>query len=220
MGKARAFTSPFAKIFDAISPTKSVAPASVAPTAEAPATTTTASAPSGMQTVVGGDALAVGENTSASGSIYSRSIDQGPVAISFGFADFSASSQTTNGDAPYAGATSYAGATGADVAVSGTQTTSGSGESGGTSYATETSKTFFFALDIKGFDLPGGPITVDQTVAVTDVPATPPPSGNVATFDADAKAEGDGTLVDVQYDAMAVGDRASSVGGIVVTEIA
>jgi hypothetical protein len=171
-----------------------------------------------MQTFIGGDALAVGDDTSASGDIDAQSISSGPLQLSSGIAEFSAGAQSTDGNPVYADANTYAGASGADIVLAPTVSLSDSGDT----YATETSQTFVLAVNIDGFDLPGGPLIVDPSVESSGINTGGPlvEGGNIATFDADAQAQGNYTLVDVQYDVLTVDDQLSAVSGVVITEVA
>lgn len=240
MAKTRAPSNPFAKIFGSLSakttsdpsPTseKTIVPSTTEPNTSskvgstAPSLTksgaTTSSGDGNLQTVVSGDALAAGTDTSTSGNIYSRSFDKGPVQISFGFTKFSATAQSPTGESPYADANTSVQTSNADVALDLTHVSSGGGSTSGGSYATDTSRTFYFALNIEGFDLPKGPVQVSNTVESPNYLKPSPIGGNIATFDADAQAHGDGSLVDVQYDVLTVGNTVSAVSGVVVTEVA
>lgn len=171
-----------------------------------------------MQTFIGGDALAVGDDTSASGDIDVQSMSSGPLQISGGIASFSAAAQSNDGDPVYADANTYAGAEGADIVLAPTIVSS----EGDDTYMAETSQTFLLAANIDGFDLPGGTLVIDPTLESDGLAGggTPLVGGNMATFDADGEAQGNYTLVDVQYDVLTVDNQLSAVSGIVITEVA
>jgi len=242
MAKTRAPSNPFAKIFGSLS-AKTVP--DTAPTAEKTAIPSTTSLDSSsskvaplveslttggatktasdgnLQTVVSGDALAAGTDTATSGTIYSRSFDKGPVQISFGYTKFAATAQSPAGESPYADANTSVQNSNADISMDLTHVSSGSGStSSGGSYATDASRTLYFAINIEGFDLPRGPVQLSHTVESPNYLKPAPIGGNIATFDADAQAHGDGSLVDVQFDALTVGNTVSAVSGVVVTEVA
>jgi hypothetical protein len=241
MAKTRAPSNPFAKIFGSLS-AKTVP--DTAPTTEKTAVPSTTSpdsssskvAPAGeshtiggtktasdgnLQTVVSGDALAAGTDTTTSGTIYSRSFDKGPVQISFGYTKFAATAQSPAGDTPYADANTSVQNNNADISMDLTHVSSGSGStSSGGSYATDASRTLYFAINIEGVDLPRGPVHLSHTVESPNYLKPTPIGGNIATFDADAQAHGNGSLVDVQYDALTVSNTVSAVSGVVVTEVA
>ncbi|WP_147282349.1 hypothetical protein [Microvirga subterranea] len=171
-----------------------------------------------MQTFIGGDALAVGDDTTASGDIDVQSMSSGPLQLSGGIASFSAAAQSADGDPVYADANTYAGAEGADIVLAPTIVSSG----GDDTYMAETSQTFLLAANIDGFDLPGGTLIIDPTLENDGLGGGGAPliGGNLATFDADANAQGNYTLVDVQYDVLTVDNQLSAVSGIVITEVA
>lgn len=171
-----------------------------------------------MQTNIGGDALAVGDDTTASGEIDVQSISSGPLQLSAGMATFSAEAQSSGDDPVYADANTYAGASGADVVLAPTIVLSEDGEG----YEAETSQTFLLAVNIDGYDLSGGALVIDPTLdsGSIDSGGGVLGDGNVAVFDADASAQGDYTLIDVQYDVLTVSNQLSTVSGVVVTEVA
>lgn len=169
-----------------------------------------------MQTNIGGDALAVGDDTTASGEIDVQSISSGPLQLSNGMATFSA--EASGDDPVYADANTYAGASGADVVLAPTIVLS----EDGMGYEAETSQTFLLAVNIDGYDLSGGALVIDPTLdsGSIDSGGGVLGDGNVAVFDADASAQGDYTLIDVQYDVLTVSNQLSTVSGVVVTEVA
>ena len=172
----------------------------------------------GMQTLIGGEANAVGESTSASGEIYTRTFDKGPIKISFGSAEFSASAQSPEADPTYAAANSYASASGADLFLTRTNVSSGNGSDAGQTYSSETSRTIYLAIDFEKFDLPRGPLTISQNVEKGGSRARVP-DGNVAALDVDARAEAEHTYVGIDAYALSM-DTLSMVSAIVVTEVA
>ena len=171
----------------------------------------------GMRTVIGGEANAVGESTRASGEIYSRTFDKGPIKISFGSAEFSASARSPEEDPTYAAADSYASASGADLFLTRTVLSSSKGPNAGQVETSETSRTTYFAIDFEKFDLPR-PVTLSQHVEKGGSRAGGA-DGNVATLDVDARAQAEHTYVGVEAYALSTGTL-STVNAIVVTEAA
>jgi hypothetical protein len=173
-----------------------------------------------MQTMIGGEATAVGESTNASGNIYTRTFDKGAIKISFGSAQFEAGAKASDGDPTYAAADSYASASGADLFLTRTKVSSHGGQVGDQSYSGETSRTVYLALDIENVDLPRGPITINQRVEKSTPRGTGPNDGNVATVDVDAKAEAGHTYLGIDASALSMEDSLSTVSATVVTEVA
>lgn len=231
MAKARVASNPFTKIFGSlsaktVSDTSPVSEKTSVPTTDVSHSPTVSGATktSGdgyLQTAVSGDALAAGTDTSTSGNIYSRSFDKGPIQISFGFTKFSATAQSPSGESSYADANTSVQTSNADLSLDLTHVSSGSGTTtSGGSYATDTSRTFFFALNIEGIDLPKGPVQISHTVESPSYLEPSPVGGNISTFDADVQAHGNGSLADVQFDVLTVSDTVSAVSGVAVTEVA
>ncbi|KLK93417.1 hypothetical protein AA309_08795 [Microvirga vignae] len=227
MAKAKMFSNAFAKITGSLSSASSSA-SSLAdgPTGDAakqPAPTPNALSTdtnSKMQTMIGGEATAVGESTSASGEVTTRTFDKGAVKISFGSAEFTAAAKTTGGDPTYAAADSYASASGADIFLTRTKVSSYNGQEALQTYSGETSRTVYLAIDIEKVDLPRGPITVDKTIEKGDPPTALPSDGNLAILDVDAKAEAEHTYIGTDASALSMEDSLSTVSAIVITEVA
>ncbi|EIM30507.1 hypothetical protein [Microvirga lotononidis] len=173
-----------------------------------------------MQTMIGGEATAIGENTKATGTIYSQTFDKGAIKISFGSAEFKAAAQSSESDPTYAAADSYAAASGADLFLTRTVVSSTGGKASGQSYSGESSRTVYLAIDIEKFDLPKGPITISQTIDKYTPQKIGVVDGNVAAVKIDAKAEADHTYVATDASALSMEDSLSTISATVVTEVA
>jgi hypothetical protein len=173
-----------------------------------------------MQTIIGGEATAIGENTYATGNVYSRTIDQGAIKISSGSADFRAAAQSSDSGPTYAAADSYASASGADLFLTRTTVSSDSGKASGQSYSGETSRTVYRAIDIEKVDLPKGPITINQTVEKNAPHGSGVTDGNLAAIDVDSTAAAEHTYVAIDASALTMEDSLSTISATVVTEVA
>jgi hypothetical protein len=225
MAKAKILSNPLAKLIGALSSASSTVP----PVADSSMDSSSKhSAPHGltadtnskMQTIIGGEASAVGESTSATGNIYTRTFDTGAVKISFGVAEFKAAATAPGSNLTYAAADSYAAASGADIFLTHTKVASSTGQGSGLSYSGETSRTAYLAIDIAKVDLAHGPIMLGLTTEKSSSRMIGPSDGNVATLDIDAKAEAAHTYVGTNASALSLEDSLSTVSAIVITEVA
>src|SRR5262245_52910593 len=96
--------------------------------------------------LIGGEGNAVGEQTLVDADIFSRLIDLGDVTVAFGTATFK-SVALTQGDLVFAGADTFADISGADIVIIFNDKTSATSSKNGTSFAGETSKTGYLAID-------------------------------------------------------------------------
>lgn len=227
MGRARTTSNPFAKLLGALFPTSDnasgnsdLAAGSVTKQAVPSGDGSTETSDGGLQTVIGGEANAVGESTSASGSVFTRTVDKGPVTISFGVAKFSAAAQSPQSEPTYAAADSYADASGADLFLTRTHVKTGGGENADQTFSTQTSRTTYLAIDFENHDLPRGPLAISQTVEHRAQDKAIPSDGNVATVGVDAQATAAHTNLGIDVSALTIEDRLSTVSATVVTEVA
>lgn len=169
----------------------------------------------GLVTTISGDAFAVGQNTSVSGTITASTKDVGAVTLSSATATFTAIAQSAEGDV-YAAADTSASADGADLLICRTMNTTGTDDSGGLTTMTATSTTSLFALDLENVDLPFGALSVGPTSWHDDPCLTGIIDGNVATLDASAQASGENTLAEVDMSALTT-DVISTVSASAIT---
>jgi hypothetical protein len=185
----------------------------------------------GTIAILGGEAIAVGEDTAAIGTIEGEITDVGTAVIAQGSASFAATGQASGGDLAYASASTYGEASPADTLVTVTSTTSETLQTSDTSTWTETSTTNLLAVDLDLSNTSGGSDATDGTDdSGSDQQSgsldadEPPPSdernsdsldGNLAIIEIDATAYADDTLVLVDASALAIEDELSVIGGYV-----
>lgn len=175
-------------------------------------TSAAASAPpahGGIAAAVGGDAAATGTNTLAVGEVTNKVENLGGATIASGEAVFAA-----EGTGSGAKASAYSGVsvTGADYVFE--ITVNEHGGSGSTAWAESMTK--YVAIDIPGWNPPGGEKVFDTVVNLPYMPGPPPPgqsllpsgssglpSGNVADDTVTADVLGHNTLVDISQHALA-----------------
>jgi hypothetical protein len=182
---------------------------------------------SALLLTVGGSAIAMGDNTLATGTIHSDVRDLGRVTEAVGYASFTAAADS-NGASGAVAADTFADVTGADFAF---VITRQSGPTAGSGTISSTSQTKVIAIDIAGWTPPGGPIEVDFTV-----PWGPQRSaglahgdqatilGHLATVTAEASAPGGDALATTNTfaltDAIDPHNAFSFVSGLAISGIA
>jgi hypothetical protein len=172
--------------------------------------------------VVGGVAVASGENTLTTGEVHTDVKDMGRITKATGEATFIAAAESPGGNA-YADADTFADAVGADIVFIRTIESGPDYGSDGTALATSTTKVV--AIDIEGFDFAGGPIVIDSTLTLPSRAhyAHLDLSGHVASVTADANAAGDNTLASTETFALidATADNPFSiVSGLAISGVA
>lgn len=181
-----------------------------------------------MFLTLAGDAIAVGENTYASGSIFTDVVDLGPVVIARGVVDFAGRAE---GPGAYAAAMTMADAVGYDLLyiwdLARPLTTDGRNGSG---QAGEHSLTMVVAIDFENFDFADGPIEIygnrtqlpeflsDLLAGVSLPPNTI--DGNVGVLQIGADAMGANTLADATASVFTIEDQLSTVTGDVIIGVA
>jgi hypothetical protein len=183
------------------------------------ATPNASPAHSGIIALVGGDAMASGADAVAAGEVTNKVKDLGVVTIASGEAVFAAEGTNPSANTGVRMA-------GEDVLFE--VTVNEHGGSGSTAWAESVTK--YVAIDIPGWNPPGGPIVVDRVINLPSVPGTAVrdelqaahqigaelglPGANVArdTLTADAyTVTGEGSLVIGFSDALAIGGQLSAV---------
>lgn len=173
-------------------------------------TATDASHADGVTAEIGGQGLAIGEETSATGDATLAIVDRGPITVVTGTASITSTAASPVEEQTSVQADTFASATGADFVFTFTTDTFDAGTSGSEAWETATSTTRLFAVDIHGFDFATGPQTVEIDVTRALGGAHSPVSGNLATATADSDAYGDATYTLALTDTFAT-DTASSV---------
>ncbi len=167
-----------------------------------------------MKVQAQGSATALGQDTTAHVGVESYMVDRGKVTFTFGKVTATAAG-TSDTDTAYATAQTTATVTNADIGRSITKVSSGSGGGSGSDWASATSTTFFFGIDIKGIELKGGHFTTKMLPEKT-VKAPPAiKAGNDATLSIDAKSVGDDTIVKVEAAALATDDFSDAAASVV-----
>jgi hypothetical protein len=184
-------------------------------------------APDGMAVLLGGEATAVGENTTAVGIIEGQIADVGGAQIAEGSATFAASGQTSNDAPAYAFAESYVAISEADTTVLITSKTSETLQSADGSSWAETSTTEFLGIEVdlltsSSLSAAGGPEEgpeeqwlspdADSTMQSDEI-ASAPVDGNLAVIIVDVQAYAEDTLVLVDVFALVIEDELSVVSG-------
>jgi hypothetical protein len=183
----------------------------------------------GTVAVLGGEATAAGEDTTAIGTIQGKVSDVGTAVIAEGSATFSASSETSGGEPAYASASTYGEASAADTLVTVTSTTSESLQTPDESKWTETSTTNLMAVDLNLSDTSDSPEAVNEPSGSSSDQQSDSPNedasapsedftyngldGNLAIIEIDATAYGDDSLVFVDASALTIEDGLSAVNG-------
>lgn len=193
------------------------------------ATQVTTSSPDdsdGLAAVLAGEAVAVGEDTAAIGSISAELADAGQVTMLTGSADMLAASE---GENAFTSADTFAEVSDGfefTFTFTGTSDSSHQGPTG--SQATSSSTTQIAAYDIQ----PGGGVTpvgqssggAGDTPVESDIPSAADIDnddleGNFALLEFDALALGENTFVAVDGFVLAVEDSLSTVGGEVLLAV-
>ena len=166
-----------------------------------------------LQIIIGGDADAIGEHTFADGKITGMIEDKGFVTVGRATAVFEASADDGDGGFAVATAETFAEVTGADFVFTFTREWNSDDEGGFSSTAADKSVTTVYAIDFE-FWSPRHTIEVHTTFGTGEFEPDILPDGNISTFEADLKALGDDTFVELFSDAFAVEDQFSTVSGV------
>jgi hypothetical protein len=169
--------------------------------------TTTASKE--MLTTLAGQAVAVGDNTLATGTLTATSTDLGAVTKASGKTTFNSTAQSTDGGIAYASADTYADAAGADLLITRTVSSSSTKVISDQTMMTASSTTSVFALDIEKVNLPTIRVSTERGGATHYEPGAI--DGNVASFDAYVEALGPDTHVGLDASVLTVHDELSMV---------
>jgi len=176
----------------------------------------TASAPSALVSVIGGDAYATGTNTDATGTVSNNVKDLGYATVASGVAVFEASGTSSHGQ-PTAGADTFLSVAGADIVME--YEFDFNFHIGNKDVAV--SELVYYAIDIKNWTPPNGPLVMDfQTHATGQfgghdgyLPSHAVPSGNLASVAAVADAQGANSLASTLTHSLAVENHFSLVSG-------
>ena len=163
--------------------------------------------------IVGGAAVANGENTLTTGEVHTDAKDLGRVTRATGEATFIAAAESPQSGDAYADTDTFAEASGADFVFIRTIESGPDYGADGTALSTSTIKVV--AIDIEGIDFAGGPIVIGSTLTMPSRAHYEhfALSGHVAAVTVDAEAFGDNTLASTDTFALtdADGDNPFSV---------
>jgi hypothetical protein len=183
-------------------------------------TTVQSSSPDGSDSLAagyGGEAVAVGDDTLAAGSVSASMVDEGNITTVSGTATAVAASEDSDG-AAFASADTFAQASGADFVLVTNRETDSTEASGTGTVAISTSTTTLTAYDLQLSDGGGatssGSGSPDAPAEANDQPGSSTASttdgggvdleGNIATVEFDAEAIGDDSFVTVDAFALTV----------------
>lgn len=183
----------------------------------------------GTVAVLGGEAIAVGDDTSAIGTIEGEVTDAGTADIAEGSASFTATGEASDGELAYASASTYGEASPSDTLVTVTSASSETVQTSDKSTWTETSTTNLLAVDLDLSNASGGsgvssgsidsdPDEQSNVVEADDLDPSDSSSsvdldGNLAIIEIDATAYGDESLVLVEASALTIENELSMIGG-------
>ncbi|KLK93418.1 hypothetical protein AA309_08800 [Microvirga vignae] len=183
----------------------------------------------GTVAVLGGEAIAVGDDTSAIGTIEGEVTDTGTAVIAEGSASFTATGEASDGELAYASASTYGEASPSDTLVTVTSASSETVQTSDKSTWTETSTTDLLVVDfdlsnasgdsdVSSGSLDGGSDEQSNVVeadepSLSDASTSVDLDGNLAVIEIDATAYGDESLVLVDASALTIEDELSVIGG-------
>jgi len=167
---------------------------------------------------VGGDAVAVGQDTVTIGLVQNSGKDHGGYSIIVGDATFEASAQAPEAGGADAAANTFMAVSGADYIIKDESNHGGSGPND----ASASSELSFVAVNINGWSPEGGPVVIElHQPGHQDRPdGHQPTDGNYAAVIATADAHSaDSSLSVAQTNALAVENQFSFVSGIAVVAV-
>jgi hypothetical protein len=168
--------------------------------------------------VLGGDAVAAGQDTVTIGLVQNSGKDHGGYSIIVGDATFEASAQAPAAGGADAAANTVLAVSGADYIIKDESNHGGKGPND----AWASSELDFVAVYIDGWSPEGGPVVIElhqpgHKAGHKDRPdGHQPPDGNYAAVIASAEALGADTLAATQTNALTVENQFSFVNGIAV----
>jgi hypothetical protein len=170
--------------------------------------------PESVIAVVGGDAVAAGQDTVTIGLVQNDGKDHGGYSIIVGGATFEASAQAPEAGGADAAANTVMAVSGADYIIKDESSHGGSGPND----AWASSQLDFVAVNINGWSPEGGPVVIElhQPGHQVQPDGHQPPDGNYAAVIATADAHGADSLSATQTNALTVENQFSFVNAIAV----
>jgi hypothetical protein len=188
--------------------------------AGSPGTTGGQQTSGGLDVTVGGAAVAVGQNTSATGDVNLDVVDRPHFTVAHGTAEFTAAATSPTGQTAAADAQTGAAATGADLVLIFTRQGSGYTSASNGNSAYDTSTTNIFALDLKHVDLPGGGIVIEHTVGFTGSAPKMLLRGNYASANSEGFVESGNAMLSTATNALTVENQFSLVDAVAFSTVA
>ena len=169
--------------------------------------------------VVGGAAVAAGQDTVTIGLVQNDGKDHGGYSIIVGDATFEASAQAPEAGGADAAANTFMTVSGADYIIKDESSHGGSGPND----ASASSELHYVAVNINGWSPEGGPLVYELELNQPGHQVRPdehqPPDGNYAAGIATAEAQGADSLSATQTNALTVENQFSFVNGIAVVAV-
>jgi hypothetical protein len=167
--------------------------------------------------VVGGGAVAAGQDTVTTGLVQNSAEDKGGYSIIVGDATFEASAQAPEAGGADAAANTVLTVSGADYIIKDQSSHGGSGPND----AWASSELDFVAVNINGWSPEGGPVVIElhQPGHQVRPDGHQPPHGNYAAVIATAEAHGADSLTATQTNALTVENQFSFVNAIAVVAV-
>jgi hypothetical protein len=164
--------------------------------------------------VLGGSAVAAGEDTVTIGLVQNSAEDKGGYSIMVGDATFEASAQAPEAGGADAAANTVLAVSGADYIIKDESSHGGSGPND----AWASSELDYVAVNIDGWSPEGGPVVIElhQPGHQVQPDGHKPPDGNYAAVIASAEALGADSLTATQTNALTVENQFSFVNAIAV----
>lgn len=167
----------------------------------------------------GGDATAVGTDTTTSGLVLGKAVDVGLVSFAMGTCEFRAAAESDpDGSSAGSGAavattSSFAHATGADFVIiitrSGATTLDANAE-----FSFSTSQTSFLAIDLEFWDSARGPIVVEYDLTLCRLRVDGDLDGNLAVLESMLDAFGEDSLTTLDATNLAVENTLSTTTAV------
>jgi hypothetical protein len=167
--------------------------------------------------VVGGGAVAAGQETLATGLVQSVAEDKGGYSIIVGDAIFEASARSSEPGGAVAGANTFLTVSGADFIIE----YEGSHGAHGPNSAWASSELYYVALDINGWSPRNGPVVIElhQPGHQSHLCGQEPPDGNYADVMAKVEAHSSDSLSATLTNALTVENQFSFVNAIGVVAV-
>jgi hypothetical protein len=171
----------------------------------------------GQVAVVGGEAVAAGQDTLATGLVQSVAEDKGSYSIIVGDAIFEASARSSEPGGAAAGANTFLTVSGTDFIIK----YEDSHGAHGPNAAWASSELYYVALDIDGWSPRGGPVVIElhQPGHQSQVCGQEPPHGNYADVMAKVEAHSSGSLSATLTNALTGENQFSFVNAIGVVAV-